>query len=89
MWGEAGRKTGSLPPLTDSRSLEACSVAGSGSKPTIQGGCGGSQKSRETRSRWGSSRREAGAGRGREERRETDGKTGEGLRRRLQAAGGG
>lgn len=57
--------------------------------PSIQGGCGGSQESRETWNRRGSSRREAEMGRGSEEAGETDGKTEEVPRRRLQPAGGG
>lgn len=84
-----GRGVSSLPSLAEAGHWGPAMWLGFGSKPTIQRGCGGSQESREAWNRRGSSGREAETGRGCEEMGETDGKTGEEPRRRLQPAGGG
>lgn len=84
-----GMGVGSLSSLAEAGHWGPTVWLGFGSKPAVQGGCGGSQESREARNRRRSSRREAETGRGCEEAGETDGKAGEELRRRLQPAGGG
>lgn len=89
MVANGGRGVGSLPSLAEAGHWGPAMWLGFGSKPTIQRGCGGSQESREAWNRRGSSGREAETGRGCEEMGETDGKTGEEPRRRLQPAGGG
>lgn len=92
MWGGRRWRAGSLPFL-----LEACPRGhagwlGLGSKPVIQRSCGGARKAEKCRTGGEAAGERMGcwAGRGSEERRETDGKTEETMpRRRLQSTGGG
>lgn len=87
--GANGGRGGGLPSLAEAGPWGTAVWLGFGRNPAIQGSSGVSQESREAWNRRGRSRRQAEIGRGCEEAGETDGKTGEEPRRRLQPAGGG